>query len=60
LLPFRDFVESLSLFRLIGKLEGKTVLDLTCGEGAIRVGSSRLVRARVHGVDISPEMIKLI
>jgi ubiquinone/menaquinone biosynthesis C-methylase UbiE len=33
LLPFRDFVESFSLFRLIGNLEGRTVLDLACGEG---------------------------
>ena len=59
LLPFRDFVESFSLFRLIGKLEGRTVLDLACGEGHYTRRLKQAGAARVLGVDISPEMIKL-
>lgn len=59
LLPFRDFVESFSLFRLIGKLEGRTVLDLACGEGHYARRLKQAGATRVLGVDISPEMIKL-
>jgi toxoflavin synthase len=59
LLPFRDFAESFSLFRLIGKLEGRTVLDLACGEGHYTRRLKQAGAARVLGVDISPEMIKL-
>jgi toxoflavin synthase len=59
LLPFRDFAESFSLFRLIGNLEGRTVLDLACGEGHYTRRLKQAGAARVLGVDISPEMIKL-
>jgi ubiquinone/menaquinone biosynthesis C-methylase UbiE len=59
LLPFRDFAKSFSLFRLIGKLEGRTVLDLACGEGHYTRRLKQAGAARVLGVDISPEMIKL-
>ena len=59
LLPFRDFVESFSLFRLIGNLTGRTVLDLACGEGHYTRRLKQAGAAHVHGVDISPEMIKL-
>jgi hypothetical protein len=48
LLPFRDYVESYSLFRLIGKLDGRTVLDLAC------VGSSRLARRACWGSTFHP------
>jgi hypothetical protein len=44
LLPFRDFVESFSLFRLIGKLEGRTFSTWPAGKGIIHVGLSRPVR----------------
>jgi Methyltransferase domain len=59
LLPFRDFVESFSLFRLIGNLKGRTVLDLVCGEGHYTRRLKQAGAAHVHGVDISPEKIKL-
>jgi toxoflavin synthase len=59
LLPFRDYAESFSLFRLIGKLDGKTVLDLACGEGHYTRRLKQAGADRVLGVDISPEMIKL-
>jgi toxoflavin synthase len=59
LLPFRDYVESYSLFRLIGKLDGRTVLDLACGEGHYTRRLKQAGASRVVGVDISPEMIKL-
>jgi SAM-dependent methyltransferase len=48
-----------SLFRLTGKLEGRTVLDLACGEGHYTRRIKQAGAARVFGVDISPEMIKL-
>jgi ubiquinone/menaquinone biosynthesis C-methylase UbiE len=59
LLPFRDYAESFSLFRLIGKLDGRTVLDLACGEGHYTRRLKQAGAARVLGIDISPEMIKL-
>ena len=59
LLPFRDYAESFSLFRLLGKLEGRTVLDLACGEGHYTRRLKQAGAARVLGVDISPEMIRL-
>jgi toxoflavin synthase len=59
LLPFRDFAESYSLFRLIGSLENKTVLDLACGEGHYTRRLRQAGAAQVLGVDISPEMIRL-
>ena len=31
LLPFRDYIESYTLFKLAGNLAGKSVLDLACG-----------------------------
>lgn len=47
------------LFEQLGKLDGKTVLDLGCGEGYCARNYVRLGAAGVHGVDISPEMIQL-
>lgn len=59
LLPFRSYVEGYTFFKMLGPLEGLTVLDLACGEGHY----SRLIRqrgaARVVGVDLSSEMIAL-
>lgn len=58
-LPFRRFVEEFLLFRLLGDLDGLSVLDLACGEGHY----TRLIRrrgaGRVVGVDISAAMIAL-
>jgi SAM-dependent methyltransferase len=57
--PWRLHLETFTLLGLVGDLAGKTVLDLACGEGFY----SRLLRqggaARVVGVDLSGEMIRL-
>lgn len=57
--PWRQHIECHTLFRLLGDLAGKAVLDLACGEGFY----TRLLRhagaARVVGVDISRGMIEL-
>ena len=59
LAPWRTYIERYSLLKLLGKVRGKSVLDLACGEGFY----SRLVRervaARVVGVDLSSGMIGL-
>jgi SAM-dependent methyltransferase len=57
--PWRWHIEVHTLFRLVGDLAGKSVLDLACGEGF----QTRLLKqkgaARVVGVDISAGMIDL-
>lgn len=58
-LPFRIFIEKHSLFRMVGNLNNKTLLDLACGEGIY--SNEALIRGakQVVGVDISPKMIEL-
>ena len=45
--------------QLIGDVQGKSVLDLGCGEGFYTRRLRRLGAARVVGVDISSEMVAL-
>jgi SAM-dependent methyltransferase len=58
-LPFRLYIESHSLFRLLGDLQGKRVLDLACGEGIYTRKMKRSGARSVVGVDVSPKMIDL-
>lgn len=58
-LPFRDIVESYTLFCLLGELSGKSILDLACGEGHYTRRLKRAGASQVVGVDISPRMIEL-
>jgi SAM-dependent methyltransferase len=57
--PWRSLIESFTLLGLIGELEGKSVVDLACGEGHY----TRILRqrgaAKVVGVDVSAGMIEL-
>jgi toxoflavin synthase len=57
--PGRSHIETYSVLKLIGDVEGKRVLDVACGEGHF----TRLLRsagaADVVGVDISERMIDL-
>jgi 2-polyprenyl-3-methyl-5-hydroxy-6-metoxy-1,4-benzoquinol methylase len=46
------------IFKSLGNLDGKTVLDFGCGEGNLGVQIG-LLGARVEGVDISPDLIDL-
>jgi ubiquinone/menaquinone biosynthesis C-methylase UbiE len=59
LAPWREFVERVTLFDLLGAPAGLSILDLACGSGFY----SRLLRAagaaRVVGVDLSAGMIEL-
>jgi SAM-dependent methyltransferase len=57
--PWRTHVEAQSLFRLLGDLSEKSVLDLACGEGFHTRQIKRHGAERVVGVDSSPKMIEL-
>jgi len=55
---YREEMNNPATFRMIGKIRGKHVLDLSCGEGYnTKILAKR--GARVIGVDFSEEMIKL-
>ncbi len=56
---WRQHIERFTLFKLLGDLKGKTVLDLACGEGFYSRLIKRCGAARVVGVDISQGMIDL-
>lgn len=57
--PWRTHVECFTLMEMIGDPQGKSVLDVACGEGFY----TRMIRergaARVTGVDLSQGMIDL-
>jgi toxoflavin synthase len=57
--PWRLHLEHFTLFKLLGDLQGKSVLDLACGEGFYSRFLKRRGAARVVGVDISEGMIEL-
>ena len=46
------------LFRSLGQLSGKEILDVGCGEGELSTQLAKL-GARVTGIDISPELIEV-
>jgi ubiquinone/menaquinone biosynthesis C-methylase UbiE len=56
---WRYHIEQHSLFKLVGDLTGKSVLDLACGEGHYTRLIKALGASRVVGVDVSPKMIDL-
>ena len=58
-LAFREHVERHTLFELLGDVEGKTVLDLACGEGFYTRLLRRAGTRQVTGVDVSAAMIEL-
>ncbi|MCX6131352.1 MAG: class I SAM-dependent methyltransferase [Proteobacteria bacterium] len=59
LLPFRKHLEEYTLFKLLGDLRGKTVLDLACGEGIYARKMKEQGASSVIGMDLSSEMIAL-
>lgn len=59
MLPWRIHVEAHTFFQLTGDLAGLSVLDLACGEGFYTRQFKLRGAARVTGVDISAEMIRL-
>ena len=58
-LPFRKAIERYTLFEALGDVRGATVLDLACGGGFYTRLLRRAGAARVTGVDVSAEMIRL-
>jgi ubiquinone/menaquinone biosynthesis C-methylase UbiE len=55
---FRGYLNNPAVFKLIGNIRGKRVLDLACGEGR----NTRILAQKgttVTGIDLSPAMIKL-
>lgn len=57
--PWREHLESYTLFELVGDLRGKAVIDLACGEGYYTRRLRQRGAARVLGVDLSERMIEL-
>lgn len=58
-LPFALHIETYTHLNLIGDVTGKSILDLACGEGIYTRLLKQNGAARLVGVDISSEMIKL-
>jgi 2-polyprenyl-3-methyl-5-hydroxy-6-metoxy-1,4-benzoquinol methylase len=58
--PWRTYIEAFTLMEIIGDPQGKSVLDIACGEGFY----SRLLRQygarKVVGIDLSARMIALV
>lgn len=59
LIPSREHVEAYTLRRLLGDLTGLSVLDLACGTGIFTRTIRRWGAARVLGVDISEDMVRV-
>jgi ubiquinone/menaquinone biosynthesis C-methylase UbiE len=57
--PLRRHIEAYSLFRMLGDVSGRAVLDLACGDGFYTRLIKKAGAARVTGVDISSAMIAL-
>lgn len=58
-IPPREHFEAYSLHRLLGDLTGLSILDLACGTGIFTRALKRWGAARVVGVDISEDMIRV-
>ena len=58
-LPFRYVIEGYTLFRTLGDLRNRSVLDLACGEGFYTRQFRQAGAAEVTGVDVSRAMIEL-
>jgi len=57
--PWRSRIESYSMMKLIGDLNGRKVVDLACGEGHFTRKLRRAGAAETSGVDLSDRMIEL-
>jgi|GEM_PF-5906872 len=51
-------LEARSIFRMLGDIRGKTVLDLGCGDGFLSIPMSKR-NARVIGIDINAQKLTL-
>jgi toxoflavin synthase len=55
----RELVYDYSLFKNLGDIKGKSVLDLACGDGRLTRRLKKLGASKVIGIDLSSEMIKI-
>ena len=47
------------VMRKSGNVTGKTICDIGCGSGRFVAGLAKGGAAKVHGIDVAPEMLKL-
>ncbi len=59
LLPLRNYVEAHSVRDNLGDVKGCAALDVACGTGIYSRLLRRMGAARVIGVDLSPDMIRV-
>lgn len=57
-LPFRPYVELFTVLQLVGNVEGKTILDVACGDGLYSRIFKQRGAAKVVGTDMSEGMVK--
>lgn len=57
--PWRSRIETYSLMKRLGDLEGKRVLDVACGEGFYTRKLRQAGAGEVVGIDLSDTMIRL-
>lgn len=57
LMPYRTYIEAHSIFKLLGDVTGRAMLDVACGTGAYSRALRQRGAERVLGVDLSEEMI---
>jgi len=55
----KKYIYKPSLLKAIGKIKGKKIIDLGCGDGFFTREIKELGASEVLGVDLSPEMIRL-
>ena len=58
-LPFREYIEAHTFLKAVGDCQGKSILDLACGEGHYTRILKSLGAEKVVGVDLSESMIEL-
>jgi SAM-dependent methyltransferase len=58
-LAFRIHIEEYTLFKILGNIEGKHILDFACGEGHYTRKLKKAGAAGILGIDLSAEMIEL-
>lgn len=58
-IAYRPFMEAFMLYRALGDVSGRSVLDIACGTGLYARQLRRRGAAPVIGVDISEEMIRV-
>jgi toxoflavin synthase len=57
--PWRSRIETYSILKRLGNLEGKKVLDVACGEGFYARKLQQCGAGEVVGIDLSEAMIRL-